>query len=95
MRHVAIAIFSALMLTTVTPAVAGCYADYKARRDNPLQLHYGVAEILGECRKDDAREELKTRLTPQGWSLLTVLGLFDETGLETRKPAAAEYFLRY
>ncbi|MCC6304068.1 MAG: hypothetical protein IT545_02605, partial [Rhodobacteraceae bacterium] len=26
-------------------AAAACYADYKAKREPPLQLHYGVMEI--------------------------------------------------
>jgi len=27
------------------PAQAECYADYKAKQDDPLRLHYGVAQV--------------------------------------------------
>jgi len=30
-------------------AQAECYADYKAKQDDPLRLHYGVAQISGPC----------------------------------------------
>jgi hypothetical protein len=31
---------AALVIALSTAANAACYADYKAKRDNPLQLHY-------------------------------------------------------
>ena len=35
-----------LLAALAQPAhAAGCYADYKAKQDNPLQLHYGVIEL--------------------------------------------------
>ena len=31
-------------------AEAACFADYKAKRDNPLRLHYGVVKLSdGAC----------------------------------------------
>ncbi len=36
---------AALALALAGPAAAECYADYKAKRDEPLQLHYGVARV--------------------------------------------------
>jgi hypothetical protein len=33
-------------LAVSSAAQAACYADYKAKRDDPLRLHYGVAEIM-------------------------------------------------
>ncbi|HGG65793.1 MAG TPA: hypothetical protein ENK34_14610, partial [Rhodobacteraceae bacterium] len=41
-RTVALA---AMLGTTAFAADAACYADYKAKRDNPLKLHYGVVEL--------------------------------------------------
>ena len=80
-------------------AQADCFADYKAKRDNPLRLHYGVAEIDlpadGECDTDTAQADLEPRLSAEDWQLLTVLGVFDDSGLEERKESAGEYFLRY
>lgn len=76
-------------------AQAACYVDYKAKRDDPLRLHYGVAEIDGDCTVDTAQSALQTRLSADDWQLLNVLGVFDDAGLEDRKESAGEYFLRY
>jgi hypothetical protein len=32
-----------LFLAAAQPAAAACYADYKAKQDAPLRLHYGVS----------------------------------------------------
>lgn len=74
---------------------AACYADYKAKQDDPLRLHYGVAEIQGDCTAANAEALLTERLAVDGWLLLNVLGTFDDAGLEERKDSAGEYFLRY
>lgn len=77
-------------------ADAACYADYKAKRENPLRLHYGVAEIPGgKCNRRAARQALAPRLERAGWSLLNVLSVFDESGLDERKGSAGQHFLRY
>ncbi|MCF8511327.1 MAG: hypothetical protein K9G43_07775 [Rhodobacteraceae bacterium] len=76
------------------PAQAECYADYKAKQDNPLRLHYGVAQVT-KCNKAAAKAELAERLAASGWKLLNVLGVFGPEGLEERKASAAEYFLRF
>ncbi len=39
-----------LALVLAGPAAAECYADYKAKRDEPLQLHYGVAQVGFGCQ---------------------------------------------
>ena len=79
-----------------SPASAACYADYKAKRDTPLRLHYGVAEIDDDrCDKRAARAELEPRLARDGWTLLNVLSVFGEDGLEERKKSAGPNFLRY
>lgn len=74
---------------------AACFADYKAKQDDPLRLHYGVIEVVGDCSTSTAESELPDRLADDGWQLLTVLGVFDDAGLEERKDSAGEYFLRY
>lgn len=93
MKHLFFA-FMALMLST-TIAHAACYADYKAKQDNPLRLHYGVAEVRGDCSVSSAENQLRDRLAGNGWQLLNVLGVFDDTGLDERKDSAGEFFLRY
>lgn len=85
-----------LVLSLVaTTAQAGCFADYKAKKDNPLRLQYGVAQINGTCTAGAARAELAPRLAAAGWQLLNVVSVFDESGLAERKHSAGEYYLRY
>ena len=85
-----------LMLSTAALAAdAACFADYKAKQDDPLRLHYGVAQIKGACTMAAARAELEDRLLSEGWSLLNVLAVFDEAGLDERKESAGEYYLLY
>lgn len=88
------ATIAALMLLT-SPAVAGCFADYKARKDNPLQLHYGVMEITGTCTRAAAQAQAQARLAAQGWRLLNVVSVFDDAGLSSRRSVAGDYFLRF
>lgn len=74
---------------------AGCYADYKAKQDNPLRLHYGVAQINGACSQGAAQSELAARLASKGWILLNVMSVFGDEGLAERKDSAGSNFLRF
>ena len=87
----------ALMATLAVPAQAGCYADYKAKRDNPLKLHYGVVELPDTAcgSTQAAADQIAGRIARDGWTLLNVLGVFDESGLNQRKDSAGAYYLRY
>jgi len=84
-----------LMLAMATTADAACYADYKAKKDNPLRLHYGVAEVNGTCSVSSAEDQLRRSLRSDGWQLLNVLGVFDDAGLRGRRAEAGEFYLRY
>ncbi|MEL7211063.1 MAG: hypothetical protein AAGK92_00280 [Pseudomonadota bacterium] len=85
---------TALTLALAGPAQAACFADYKAKQDDPLRLHYGVAQI-SECSAKAAQRELRPRLARAGWELLNILSIFDDSGLEERKDNAGRHFLRY
>lgn len=76
-------------------AHAACYADYKAKQDDPLRLHYGVAAVQGDCSVANAQSQLSGRLSGAGWELLTVLSVFDDAQLDDKKDSAGEYFLRF
>lgn len=77
------------------PASAACYADYKAKQDDPLRLHYGIVQLSDDaCDANSAAAALRDRLD-DGWQLLQVISVFDDEGLEQRKASAGEYFLRY
>ncbi len=86
---------AALMLLAL-PAQAACYADYKAKQDNPLRLHYGTIRIDGNaCNPGAAAAQIRQRIARDGWTLLNVLGVFDESGLAERKASAGQFHLRY
>ncbi len=95
MRHTCF--LSALVMVlalAAPPAAASCYADYKAKQDNPLRLHYGVAAV-SQCSKKAAQRELRGRLAAHGWTLLNVVSVFDQSGLAKRKNSAGPNYLRY
>lgn len=92
MKHI---ILPLILAAAALPVQAACYADYKAKQDNPLRLAYGVSQIKGACTAAQAQSELAPALANDGWTLLTILGTFDETGLQSRKDAAGEFYLRY
>lgn len=87
----------ALLAVLALPARAECYLDYKAKRDDPLRLHYGVALVSDAVCGDKkaARDEMAPRLAADGWQLIKILGFFGPEGLDERKESAGEDFLRY
>ena len=96
MKNIVLILASVLLLVGMTNvAAAECYADYKAKRDNPLKLHYGVMQISGECSKQAAAAEIAERLQSNGWTLLNVLSVFDASGLAERKSSAGQFHLRF
>jgi len=85
----------AWLILAAGSAQAACFADYKAKRDDPLRLHYGVVEIRGDCSARAAAAELAPRLARDNWQLLSIEGVFDDAGLEERRESAGAYYLRY
>lgn len=78
------------------PAQAACYADYKAKQDDPLRLHYGVVALdAPACDSLNAAAAAIAGRLGDGWELLQVEGIFGEDGLDERRDGAGEYFLRY
>ena len=97
MKHMLLIPLLALALTAGAPQVqaADCYADYKAKQDNPLKLHYGVIQLSGPCDQGQAGQEVAARLASVGWTLLNVISVFGPEGLQQRKANAGSYFLRF
>ena len=86
----------AFVAIAASPAAADCYADYKAKQDDPLRLHYGVAQVSdGNCNASGAARELAPRLADAGWTLLNIISTFGPEGLDERKASAGDNFLRY
>ncbi len=88
-----------LMAVLAVPGMAGaaCYADYKAKQDDPLRLHYGVIELPDAACGDRqaARAEIARRIDQGGWQLLSVEGIFGAEGLDQRRASAGSFFLRF
>ena len=83
-------------IMTASPVMADCYADYKAKKDDPLRLHYGVAQVSdASCDPAAASSELAPRLADAGWTLLQVMSTFGPEGLDERKASAGDNVLRY
>ncbi len=100
MRQIlAITGLTALLALAAAPATAECYADYKAKRDGPLQLHYGVIALADAlCANPEAAEtEIAGRIAVDGWTLLKVVSTFDAGGLndDERRANAGDFYLRY
>ena len=93
MKQLLSSIFAMCLMASA--AQAACYADYKAKQDNPLRLHYGVSEVRGDCSVANAQSQLADRLSAAGWELLNVLSVFDDAQLDDKKDSAGEYFLRF
>ena len=87
----------ATLMCLAVPASAACYADYKAKQENPLRLHYGVMRIDSTpcAMSGKVSAAVAKRLNASGWKLLQVGSVFDDSGLERRKKDAGQYFLRF
>ncbi len=73
-----LALTGVLLLATPSLAQAACTAEYKAKRDNPLELHYDVAQISGPCTIENARAQLADQLSRRGLILLKVLSVSEQ-----------------
>ncbi len=93
-RHIVIPVIALLL---AGPVRAECYADYKAKRDDPLRLAYGVSQVSDAACGDagQAKAELAPRLAGDGWTLMKILSTFGPEGLGERKASAGEFYLRY
>ncbi len=87
----------ALLLFLPAAAAAECYADYKAKREPPLRLHYGVIALPDAAcaSRAVAAAEIAGRLRAAGWELLDVMTVFGPEGLAERQADAGAFFLRY
>ena len=95
MKHMILAAgFAALM---AAPVHAACFADYQAKTDNPLRLHYGVIELSDAACASTRRAEaeVSSRLDQGGWTLLRILSTFGPEGLGSKRADAGQNYLRF
>ncbi len=92
-----LALALALTAPAAAAAAADCFADYKAKKDDPLRLHYGVIELPDAACRDPGRaeREISRRIAAGGWQLLTVMGIFGPEGLAERRESAGAFYLRF
>ena len=85
-----------LVIFLTQSAQAACYADYKAKQENPLKLHYGIMKFNSvECTASIVQKKVALRLLPHGWTLLNLLTVSRKLPTTQRKENAGENFLRY
>lgn len=99
MKNTSIYIASATLALALlaSSANAACFADYKAKKSDPLKLHYGVVEIYdSSCESvDSVWNEVADRIYNGGWDLLNVMSVFNDDGLAERQDSAGQFFLRF
>jgi hypothetical protein len=77
-------------LALAASAQAQCFADYKAKQDNPLRLQYGIVELPpSACASvPAAREYAAPVIARSGWTLLTIESIFGPADLASRSANA-------
>ena len=87
---------AAMAILITGPIHAACYADYRAAMENPLRLHYGVIAVPeDQCSIVAAEHIIAPRIAVDGWVLLQVISVFDDTGLAERRQDAGAHYLRF
>jgi hypothetical protein len=98
LKKIALVALIGFTLTIPSLAAADCFVDYKAKQNSSgLKLHYGVMKLSSTDCPDNttAQQDVSNRLAKGGWTLLTVISMFDQSGLTQRQATADAYFLKY
>ncbi|MBO9464327.1 hypothetical protein J7443_03720 [Tropicibacter sp. R15_0] len=96
MRHFIAPLLVAITLALPAAAQADCFVEYKAKKDSPLRLHYGILSLDGSCPSASAAaQSASRRVASGGWTLLNVVGLSENTPSGAKRANAGEYYLRY
>ncbi|MCB1387756.1 MAG: hypothetical protein KDK12_01150 [Rhodobacteraceae bacterium] len=86
----------AALVALAAPAHAACYAEYRASRQNPVQLAYGVAQIPGgSCSAQAASQYLQSRLSRSGWTLQNVLSTVTSNSAPANSGYTGGHYLAY
>jgi hypothetical protein len=95
MKHAILSLILALLLPVA--AEAQCYAEYKAKQDNPLRLHYGIIALdSAACPGPAAAGRAVTqRLSGSGWTLLNIVGLSEAPPTDQQRANAGDFYLRF
>ena len=87
---------SLVALTLAGQASSQCFADYKAKQDNPLRLQYGIIELPASAcgSRGAARSYAAPVIGASGWTLLQIESIFDATEFQRRRANAGAIHLR-
>ncbi|MGB1234697.1 MAG: hypothetical protein ACPG5U_03065 [Planktomarina sp.] len=86
-------LYAAALVALASTAQAACFVEYKAKQDDPLNLHYGIIKLDGPCAEVEG--QVGARLAPEGWELLTVLSATNKLPNAAKREDAGGYFLRF
>lgn len=72
-----IPLLALIAILAAAPAAAACRVEYKAKRDNPLKLDFGVTSLPDAAcaSKQAAAAALAPKLAQQGWTLLSIVSI--------------------
>ncbi|MBB3986839.1 hypothetical protein GGQ68_003183 [Sagittula marina] len=85
-----------LSLGLPSTAAADCYVAYKAKKQPPLELHFGILSLPGTCPdKGTAATQTANRIASGGWTLLNVVSFKDGPPSAGEQANAGTYYLRY
>lgn len=68
-------LFATGLALGATGVQAACIVEYKAKRDNPLELFYDVTQVGGDCSVAAVSARLQKQLAKQGLILLKVMSV--------------------
>ncbi len=77
MKRITLPLLALVALLAAGTADAACRVEYKAKRDNPLKLDFGTADLPDSAcaSKAAAAAALAPRLAKQGWTLLAIVSI--------------------
>ena len=85
-----------IALALPSQAAADCFVTYKAKKQPPLELHFGVISMSGSCPdRGTAASETAARIASGGWTLLNVVSLSSTPPSSAERANAGSFYLRY
>jgi hypothetical protein len=90
MKHMLFITILGIGLALAGQASAQCFADYKAKQDNPLRLQYGIVELLDHAcgSRSAASDYVRQVIARSGWTLLQIESIFDASEFQRRSANA-------
>lgn len=73
-------------------AAADCYVHYKAKRQTPYGLHYGIVQLSG-CPSSPAGTVM-SRIASGGWELLGIVKVTTSPPTSSERRSAGSHYYR-